>query len=164
MQTRVVRIILVLLALCGCATGSNTLPAAAPVPLIKSVLVVPFECTDPIMGEAARNVFLQTLARDTGARVLREGSADVRIEGTVVLFDGGEAKGAAKGAKAKLALSEGQYVSGITAVATRGGEVIAAANWGQQKRTEGTLPPEFVARVVAEHLTKSLLREGLASR
>jgi hypothetical protein len=131
-------------------------PSPAPPP-IQAILVKSFQCADPIVAEAVRNVFLGALARESGARILRQGDADVVIEGTVTIGHGAGAESGWKGSHA----SAGEFVSGVTALVLRQGEIVTSAEEGQQLRGVGLKPPEEIAMRVADKLVRALRREGL---
>ena len=55
---------------------------------INSVRVGDFKCDNEVIGQAVRTVFMELIADYADAKVVREGEADVVIEGTVTLAQG----------------------------------------------------------------------------
>jgi hypothetical protein len=105
--------------------------------------------------------------------VLTEGEADVVVAETVTLGASGAsaskmsgvAIGGAGGVGGKSRSVEGDYLSGVTALANRNGEIITSASWDQRMQPGGILmPPEEVARNGAVHLLAVLETEGLKRR
>jgi hypothetical protein len=101
--------------------------------------------------------------------VVREGEADVVIEGTVTLGMG-DSSSVRVGGGQSVIVGKGQsvggdYVSGVTALVLRGSEVLTSASWGQNLgKGETLLPPESVAREAADRLLKRLFAVGLQRR
>ena len=138
----------------GHATGENLPP---PPPPIKVIRVGAFECDNAVIGKAVRNVFIETLLH-YDARIIKEGDADIVIEGTVTLSHGGSSSDRGR-------VSVGEYVSGVTSTATRTGEILTSASWGQSlEKGSELLPPETVAREAAENLASALSEKGLKER
>ena len=133
---------------------------------INSIRVGTFQCANEVIGQAVRNVFLEVLGRSGDVKVVQEGDADVVIQGTVTLLSGGSSSGSA-GANAYFALAEnkstaGDYVSGVTSLALRNGEIITSASFGQNLDKGGKLiAPESVAREAAKRLVDQLVRQGM---
>jgi len=157
-------VILTVTLVSGCAT-----PPPSDSPRIETVLVQPFACSDPVIAAAVQNVFIHMLSSYSTARIVRDGSADVVIEGTVTFVDGSTSQGAVGGSAnstfgtvfGSSESAAGNYVAGITALATRNGDVVASANWGQTLKGGKILPPETVARQVAAQLLGPMKRAGL---
>jgi hypothetical protein len=134
-------------------------------PRIHSILVPQFECRDSVIAQAVQNVFIETLLRHADVRVVREGPADVQLEGTVVVASG-ETSRANLGGRGSVFFggqqgAGGEYVSGVTALALRGGEILTSASWGQSLGKGQMLPPESVARMAGLQLLGALRRQGL---
>ena len=159
-------VLVAILATGGCRSTSDVFVSAVP---ITSVLVTPFQCEDPIVAEAVRNVFIGYLTKNSSARIVREGTADVVVEGTVTATVG-ESSGGSFGRNTsffggKKSASGGEFVSGVTALVTRNGDVITSAEWSQAlKGGRGLLAPEEVARKAADRLVRELRRHGLSRR
>jgi len=144
----------------GCHATRDVSVSAMP---ITSVLVTPFKCDDPIVAEAVRNVFVGFLTKNSSARILREGTADVVVEGTVTATVGGSSGSDAWSGREGAA--GGVFVSGVTALVTRNGEVITSAEWSQAlKGGRGLVAPEEVARKTADRLVRELRRHGLSRK
>ena len=151
----------------GCAT--NAVPGHDR---IDTIVVQPFRCNDLVLSVAVQNVFIEALSRNSSARIVREGAADVVVEGTVTFVGGSTSKGSVGGAGTGDGFgvfgsnqsAAGDYVAGITALATTNGEVVGSASWGQPLGGGKLLAPEIVARVVANELVKALRRAGLERR
>lgn len=160
MRTHALIPALVTILACGCRATYDVSVSAVP---ITSVLVTPFKCEDPIVADAVRNVFIGFLTKNSNARILREGTADVVVEGTVTATVGGSSgKG---GFSQNESSSGGAFVSGVTALVTRNGEVLTSAEWGQAlKGGRGLLAPEEVARRGADRLVRELRRHGLGRK
>jgi hypothetical protein len=150
----------------ACASNQHQLlnrPTPSP---INSIRVGTFQCADEVMGLAVRNVFLEVLGNSGDVKVVQEGDADVVIQGTVTLLRGGSSSGSA-GANANFALAEnkssgGDYVSGVTSLALRNGDIITSASFGQSLNKGGRLfPPELVAREAANRLVDQLVCQGM---
>ena len=132
-------------------------PEQQPLP-ISTVKIGAFQCDDAIAAQAVRNVFIEILGRNRFVKVTRDGDADVVIEGTITHGVAGSSKDAGPGAASVF----GKYVSGVTAVAVRNGEVLTSASWGQvMAKGKEILPPELVARQTANRMVDSLYRKGL---
>jgi len=150
----------------GCATHPQT-----NYPKIETIRIQLFECSDPVVAAAVQNVFIQFMSQST-ARLVREGPADIVVEGTVTFGGGSTSQGAIAGSAGSTFGSvfgasnsaAGDYVSGVTALATRNGDVVASTSWGQTLKGGKILPPEEVARVAAIQLRDQLRRIGLQSR
>lgn len=95
-------------------------------PPVESILVPAFRCNDDLVAEAVRNVFIEVLIQHTNVSVVREGPADLQLEGTITLKEGSSAA-----AKSGPRATTGRYVAGITVVASRGSEVLTSASWRQ---------------------------------
>jgi hypothetical protein len=135
----------------------------APHP-INSICVGKFQCANEVTAQAVRNVFLEVLAHYGDVKVVQEGDADVVIQGTVTLANGGSSSGSVGGngyfIVGKNHSILGDYVSGVTSLALRNGEVLTSASYGQNLG-KGLLPPESVARIAANRLAAELVREGM---
>ena len=161
-------VVLILSALLSACAETPT----ADYPKIQTILVQPFQCSDPVIAAAAQNVFVNVLTSYSTARVVREGPADVVVEGTITFVTGATSQGGVGasavggtfGAFGSSRSAAGDYVSGITALATRDGEVIAGANWGQTLGSGKIVAPETVAREVAAALYDRLRKVGLEER
>ena len=136
---------------------------------INSIRVGKFKCDNEVTGEAVRNVYVEVLSRYGDVKVVTEGDADVVVDGTVTLGQGSSSNAGVSGTKdfvfGKSKSVGGDYVSGVTALVVRKGEIITSASWGQRlKKGEELLPPEIVARHSADALLRVLSREGLKRR
>ena len=153
----------------GCRTPGPPAPERPPPRAINSIRIGNFQCENAVTAEAVRNVFIEVLALRGDAKLVREGEADVVIEGTVTLAQGGSSSARLGGGPGWVAgKSEGvggDYVSGVTSLVLRNGEILFSASWGQVMSKGGELlPPELVARRTAERLLGTLYREGLKRR
>ncbi len=164
MKNMTKRNLITMLALCGlfvagCRTPKTPPPEIVPKRPITSIRVGNFQCENAITAQAIRNVFIETLALRSDAKLIREGEADVFIEGTVTIAHGGGSSGKTKDVVGL------DYVSGVTSLVLRDGEILTSASWGQVM-TNGRelLPPESVARNAADRMLAALLREGLKRR
>lgn len=156
---------------CSCQTSQkpNELSNRPPAQPINSVKIGSFRCSNEITGQAVRNVFVERLVHFGDVKVLEEGNADIVIEGTVTLANGDSSSGRIGGGQSIIVGRSqhvaGDYVSGVTAVASRNGEILTSASWGQNfGKGEALLPPESVARRAADRLLDELVREGLKRR
>jgi len=136
---------------------------------INSIRVGTFQCENEVTGEAVRNVFLELLARYGDAKVVRAGEADVLVEGTVTLakWDSGSVRvgGGGDVFAGKGHRVAGDFVSGVTSVVMRDGQVLASASWGQNVgKGNELMAPESVAHRAADRLLGQLSREGLKRR
>jgi hypothetical protein len=151
----------------GCATHPQT-----NYPKIESVLIQPFQCSDPVITTAVQNVFVEVLSRHSTAKIVRDGTADIVVEGTVTYGGGSTSQGAIAGSAGSTFGSvfgasnsaAGDYVSGVTALATRNGDVVASTSWGQTLKGGKIFAPEYVAHVVAERLLEQMELVGLEIR
>lgn len=154
--------ILAAMLLAGCASA----PPANP---IRSVRVMPFQCVDPVVGEAVRNIVLGTLSKHSSARIARDGEAEVVVEGTVTMLSGssgtgrvaGLAYGGNAGVGGRYQSTGGDWVSGVTALVLRNGEILTTAAWAQELNSDALRPPEEVAREAASELLSALRSKGL---
>ena len=155
------------------ATGCRTPKTPAPEPPAKipitSIRVGNFQCDDAVTAQAVRNVFIEMLMLRGDAKLVREGEADVVIEGTVTTAKGESSSSRIGGGRdwvaGKSQGTGGDYVSGITSIALRSGEILTSASWGQVIASgRELLPPESVARTAADRMLAALLREGLKRR
>ena len=159
-----------LLATGGCKhTEPEPLKNRPSVQPINSIRVFKFKCDNEITGEAVRNVFVEILARYGDVKVVTEGDADVVIDGTVTIGKGSSSGSGITGTGAfvvgKSHSVGGDYVSGVTALVVRRGEIITSSSWGQTlKKGEDLFPPEIVARRAADGLLRVMSREGLKRR
>ena len=145
----------------GCRTAKAPVSVAHPKPPITSIRVGEFQCDNSVTGKAVRNVFIEMLALRGEAKVIREGAADVVIEGTVTTAQAASTSSRANSSQG----SGGDYVSGVTAVAMREGDILTSASWGQIIASgRAILPPESVAKSAADRLLAALFREGLGRR
>jgi hypothetical protein len=125
---------------------------------INSICIGKFQCANEVTEQAVRNVFLEVLANYGDVKVVLEGDADVVIQGTVTLGKGGSASAGV----GKDQLSVGEYVSGVTSLALRNGEVITSASYGQNiGKGDELRSPEEVAREAANRLADQLVNEGM---
>jgi hypothetical protein len=124
----------------------------------------------PIVAEAVRNVVIGTLLEHTSARIVRDGEAEIVIEGTVTMLRGGSEKGGGgfgvigvvAGGSTSHQGSAGDWISGVTALALRSGALVTSASFGQ--KLEGNnplLPAETVAAEFADRLVGALRSKGL---
>ena len=136
---------------------------------INSIRVGTFKCDNQVTGEAVRNVYVEILSRYGDVKVVTEGDADVVVDGTVTLGQGSSSIAGVGGGRdfvfGKSQSVGGDYVSGVTALVNRKGEIVTSASWGQRlKKGEPLLSPEEVARHGADRLLGVLGREGLKRR
>ena len=153
----------------GCRTPKTPAPERPPPRAINSIRVGNFQCDNAVTAQAVRNVFIEVLALRGDAKLVRDGEADVVIEGTVTLAHGGSSSGSLGGGSGWIAGKSqgvgGDYVSGVTSVAMRDGEILTSASWGQViAKGRELLPPESVARSAAERLFGALYSHGLKRR
>lgn len=149
----------------GCRTKAPK-PVPPPPPQINTIRVGDFQCDNAITAQAVRNVFIEVIGRNRLVKIIREGEADVLIEGTVTSGRAGSSTGSfgagpnyAAGGSSAVA---GEYVSGVTATAIRNGEILTSASWGQVIGKNAKIrPPEEVARNAADRLVDWLHRFGL---
>ena len=145
----------------GCRTPKNSKssePLPQPPPPINIIKIGDFQCENQITAKAVRNVFIEIIGHNRFVKLVREGEADVVIEGTVTYAQAGSA--GATGARVRIV--EGEYVSGVTSIATRNGEIVTSTSFGQVMSKGGELlPPEYVARRAADRLLGELYRHGL---
>lgn len=136
-----------------------------PPPPINTIRIGDFKCDNEITALAVRNVFIEIIGRNRSVKVVREGEADVVVEGTVTYGEGavsGNLGGGSNWAASRIS-GAGDYVSGVTAVSFRDGEILTSASWGQViAKGKEILPPELVARHAAERLLGALYRHGLS--
>ncbi len=156
-------------AIAGCRTPKSPTPEAIPKRPITSVRVGDFQCDNAVTAQAVRNVFIEVLALRGDAKIVKEGTADVVIEGTVTTAQGASSSSRIGGGRdvfaGKSQGSGGDYVSGVTSVALRDGEILTSASWGQVIASgRELLPPESVARTAADRMLAALFREGLNRR
>ena len=158
-----------LFVVAGCRTPKAPVPEPPAKPPITSIRVGNFQCDDAVTAQAVRNVFIEMLMLRGDVKLVREGEADVVIEGTVTAAKG-ESSSSRIGAgpawvAGKSQGAGGEYVSGITSIALRNGEILTSASWGQAMASgRGMLPPESVARTAADRMLAALFREGLKRR
>ena len=104
---------------------------------------------------------MEMLSLRSDVKVVREGDADVVLEGTVTTAKA--ASGSSRAGKSQE--SGGDYISGVTSIALRNGEILTSASWGQVIASgRELLPPESVARTAADRMLAALFREGLKRR
>lgn len=161
---------LLLLAFVGCRhTEPEPLRNRPSLEPINSIRISKFKCDNEVTGEAVRNVYLEMFSRHGDVKVVTEGEADVVIEGTVTIGLGLSSNAGLTGNGSfivgKSRSSGGDYVSGVTALVIRKGEIITSASWGQVlQKGDDLLPPETVARHAADRLIGVLGRKGLKRR
>ena len=153
----------------GCRTPKTPEPTEPPPEAIKTVKIGNFQCENAVTAQAVRHVFIEILGRNRFIKVIREGEADVLIEGTITHgVAGSSTSGFAAGgnwASGSSRYTGGEYVSGVTSIALRNGEVLTSASWGQvMAKGKEILPPELVARQAAIRMMDSLYRKGLKKR
>lgn len=154
----------------GCRTPkTSTEPLPPPPPPINVIKIGNFQCENEVTAQAVRNVFIEILGRNSIVKIVKDGDADVVIEGTITYSRAGssmESLGAGPNwAAGKGRASVGEYVSGITALVTRNGEILVSKSFGQVISKGGELlPPEYVARQAADRLLGDLYRSGLKRR
>lgn len=160
-------LILLLLALslgAGCRTSKKA--KGTELPPINTIRIGDFECENAVTAQAIRNVFIEVIGRNPLVKLTLEGDADVIIEGTVTSAKAGSSASnlgvGPNWAVGKSRSTEGEYVSGVTSVAYKNGEILASASWGQVIAKGGDiLPPEYVARRAADRMVSALYRYGL---
>lgn len=148
----------------GCRTHKPPKPIEPPPP-ITTIRIGKFQCDNAVTAEAVRNVFIEVFGRNHFVKLVREGEAEVVIEGTVTYAEAGSSMsrlGAGPNwAAGKSQATGGEYVSGVTSIAYRNGEIFTSASWGQVMAKGGEiLPPELVARKTADKLQASLYPRG----
>lgn len=148
----------------GCRTSKPPKPIEPPPP-ITTIRIGKFQCDKAVTGEAVRNVFIEVFGRNRFVKLVREGDAEIVIEGTVTYAEAGSSSGrlgaGSNWVAGKSQATGGEYVSGVTSVAYRNGEIFTSASWGQVMAKGGEiLPPEMVARKTAEKLQASLYPRG----
>lgn len=153
----------------GCRTPKTPAPEPPPKTPITSIRVGNFQCDDAVTAQAVRNVFIEILMLRGDAKLVREGEADVVIEGTVTAAKGESSSSRIGGGRdwvaGKSQGTGGDYVSGITSIALRNGEIVTSTSWGQVIASgRELLPPESVARTAADRMLAALFREGLKRR
>ncbi len=153
----------------GCRTPKGPKPTETPPPQINTIRVGNFQCDNSVTAQAVRNVFLEVLGRNRFVKLIREGEADVLIEGTVTSGQAGSSNGSfgagPNWAGGRSSAVAGEYISGVTSTAYRNGEILKSASWGQViGKNAKILPPEDVARNAANRLVGSLYLCGLRQR
>jgi hypothetical protein len=156
----------------GCRSSkvaATTEPVPPPPPAINTLRIGDFQCDNAVTAQAVRNVFIEVIGHNRFVKVVREGEADIVIEGTVTTAEAGSSVSSlgagSNWAAGRSRTTAGQYVSGVTSVAYRKGEILTSASWGQViAKGEELLPPELVARRAADRLMGSLYRYGLKKR
>jgi hypothetical protein len=130
-----------------------------PATPIRSVRVPAFtcDCPDKIVAEAVRNVFIIELTQAGEVQAVKEGPADVVLEGTITI-------GNVANPAATQDSVPGHYVSGITVLAYRDRELVASRAFGQSWNRRRLLSPETVAQVAARSLAEALYEKGLKPR
>lgn len=116
-----------------------------------------------------RNVFAEVLLRRAKVRVVQDGETDVVIEGTVTTSTGSSSSARVGGGESIIVgrsqNAGGEFVTGVTCLAMRNGDIFTSASWGQNLgKGEPLLPPETVARQVADRLIDQLFRNGLKEK
>ena len=160
------------LAATGCRTPKTPKPPVPEIPVkkpITSIRVGNFLCADTVTAQAVRNVFIEILMLRGDTKLVREGEADVVIEGTVTTASGESSSSRIGGGRGWVAGKSqgtgGDYISGITSIALRDGEILTSASWGQViANGREILPPESVARTAADRMLAVLFHEGLKRR
>ena len=125
-----------------------------------------FQCENAVTAQAVRNVFIEVISLRGDVKLVREGEADVVIEGTVTSGQAGSSSGHIAGGPNWLGGKSqgvgGDYVSGVTALVLRDGQIWFSASWGQvMSKGSELLPPELVARRTAERLLGTLYKDGM---
>lgn len=148
------------------APQSVNRPAPRP---INSIRIGKFQCNNEVTAQAVRNVFVEVLARYADVKVVQEGEADIVIEGTITMGMAGSSSSSIGGGNAFIAGKSqgagGEYVSGVTSLVLRDGEILASASWGQDiGKGSAMMSPESVARRSADRLLPSLLQQGMKRR
>ena len=153
----------------GCRTPKTSKPTESlppPPPPIKVIKIGIFQCDNEVTAQAVRNVFIEIIGRNRLVKLVREGEADIVVEGTITFGQAGSSMGSLGAgpnwAAGKTRAVAGEYVSGITSVAMRSGEILTSTFFGQVMEKGGELlPPEYVARRAADRLVGELYRHGL---
>jgi hypothetical protein len=154
----------------GCRTPKEPkITETLPPPPINTIRVGDFQCDNAVTAQAIRNVFIEVIGRNRFVKLVRQGEADVILEGTVTYAQAGSSASSlgagSNWAAGKSRTTVGEYVSGVTSVAYKNGEILTSASWGQViAKGEELLPPELVARRAAERMVDSLYRHGLKRR
>jgi hypothetical protein len=157
----------VLLLTCSCRTEEQGPSSNSPP--INSIRVGTFQCSNEITARAVRNVFAEVLLKHAEVKVVQDGEADVVIEGTVTTSTGSSGSGGVGGGQSlilgRAQNAGGDYVSGVTCLALRNGDIFSSASWGQNLgKGESLLAPETVAREAANRLLSQLFRKGLKEK
>ena len=153
----------------GCRTPKEPSPQRPPPRPISVIRIGDFQCENAVTAQAVRNVFIEVISLRGDVKLVREGEADVVIEGTVTSVQAGSSSGHIAGGPnwvgGKSQGVGGDYVSGVTALVLRDGQILFSASWGQvMAKGSELLPPELVARRTAERLLGTLYKEGLKRR
>lgn len=168
LSVRFLHLLVIVLALIsvGCRTATDSKPAKyepRPVPprLPTTIKIGKFECENQVTAQATRNVFIETLSRNRSLKIVQEGEAEITVEGTITQAHGGSSGGNLAGGTDWIAGKSqavvGEFVSGITALAYRKGEILTSASWGQVlSKGAKLLPPEYVAREAAGRLENAI--------
>jgi hypothetical protein len=159
----------IILLTCSCRTEQQSASSSPEPPRITSIRVGTFQCSNEITVRAVRNVFAEVLLKHADVKVVQDGEADVVIEGTVTTSTGSSACGGVGGGQSlilgRAQNAGGDYVSGVTCLALRNGDIFSSASWGQNLgKGEPLLAPETVAREAANRLLSQLFRKGLKEK
>jgi hypothetical protein len=144
-------------------------PPKPPRPVVGTVRVDRFACDDEVTAQAANDVFVETLSKNRRIKLVRNEPAEVVIQGTITQSRGGSSIARLGGGQNWVAgkgqAVEGDYVSGMTAMAYWNGDVIASCSWGQSMgKGKELLPPQYVAREAAHCLVSSMEHKFLSAR
>ena len=137
--------------LTSCSSGPTLNHGSATA--IHTIHIASFQCADPVIGAAARNVFVENLTPYHDVQLVNDTNAEVTIEGTVSVSVGSTAVAG----PGMSTTSASGYVTGITSVASRGANIIASGSAGQDLgKSKAPLPPETLARTAATKLLEQL--------
>ena len=173
-----VSILFVSLSLCGCVSPLQRIKAHNKASrefdekllqaiAAQTVAVSTFKCEDAFIAEAVRTVFVLKFT-ERGIQVVDEAHAKVVVSGIITInFDGasssdGVALGGSWGVSAGQSgrSSYGKYVTGVTALATENGKIVASSMVSQTRDAKGVKhAPEEMAAEAAVRIVASLRRQ-----
>ncbi len=167
---KIIPVLLTMVMLCGCASMRAQhcqFEAKIQQGLVEhSMAISLFKCEDPYIAEAVRSVFIAELS-ERGIRVVEKEQAKIVINGVITInFEGASSSDAAAignafgfGAGQSGRASYGKYVTGVTALATEAGELVASASYSQTRKGKGVdHSPEEMAKGAARKLVDAWKR------
>ena len=161
------------LIVAGCRStkraDNHLIPPPPSAPPINTIKIGNFQCGNAIIAQAVHNVFIEVISRNQFVKIIQDGEADIVLNGTVTSAYAGSSMSslgaAGNWAAGKSSSVVGEYISGITVVATRNGEILTSSSYAQViSKGEKLLPPEYVAREAARRIVDELYRNGLRRR